>query len=162
MSVIELSWTDKKKISKNCPSAFKKPEMVFFPSRPRFFILLITHIFLDAFFVISATCPHRRSSWTMIPSNFREDCTGLLSLSLPTTLFANKQGIIDREAHVFHLRKFSLGMQVGKRVFPSQPMVQRFPNTWVHDRFINQWLSSPSYLCLLSLHYALIPMAKCQ
>ena len=112
-------------------------------------------------FVISATCPHRRSSWTMIPSNFREDCTGLLSSSLPTTLFANKQGIIDREAHVFHLRKFSLGMQVGKRVFPSQPMVQRFPNTWVHDRFINQWLWSPSYLCLLSLHYALIPMVKC-
>ena len=130
MSVIELSWTDKRiapQPSKNRRWFFSiKAKFFHSPHNPYFSWCPFRH---QCYLPPSA---HRRSSWTMIPSNFREDCTGLLSSSLPTTLFANKQGIIDREAHVFHLRKFSLGMQVGKRVFPSQPMVQRFPNTWVH------------------------------
>ena len=61
MSVIELSWTDKKKdIKEVAPQPSKKKTEIVFPSRPTFFIfiftLLITHIFLDALFVSSATC----------------------------------------------------------------------------------------------------------
>ena len=57
------------------PSAFQKLQIVC-SSIPSFFILLSTQIFLDAFFVISATCSfHRRSSCIVIPRILRDDLT---------------------------------------------------------------------------------------
>ena len=59
MSVIELSWTDKKKDIKELPLSLQKTGDGFFSIKAKFFHSPHNPYFSWCLFVISATCPHR-------------------------------------------------------------------------------------------------------